>query len=308
MSKIVVSGAGGDLGKRIAALLLEKVAPDRLTLATRDPTKLAHRAEAGVRVCRADYRDPAALDAAYAGCDTLMLISGLDVTRRVPEHRNAIAAAKRAGIQHIVYTSVAGVHPKNPTLSAGDHIQTEADLRACGLGYVILRNATYSEILATLAAAPAIATGKWTAAAGEGRMAPVSKLDIAASAACCLLDPAFHNGATYEISGPELFNFHQIAALTAEIYNTPVIYDPVSPEQRLAFFDSLGYPRTYNENMAPSADGHMWASDEMVSADVAFSRDYHAILSHHVQFITGRKARTLREVFEHCKGKRYDAL
>lgn len=308
MSRIVVSGASGDLGRRVTALLLEKIAPGQLTLVTRSPANLSQRAAQGVRVCAGDYNDTAALEQAYQGCDTLFLISGLAVTRRVPEHRNAIDAAKKAGVKHIVYTSVAGIHPKNPTLSASDHIQTEADLRASGLGYTILRNATYAEIFPTIAAAPALATGKWIQAAGEGCMAPVSKEDIARSAACCLLNPAFHDGAVYEITGPEMLNFREITAMASEAYGVPIEYVPVTPEERLAFFDSQGVPRTYDESMAASADGHMWASDEMVSADIAFAQGFHAIMSHHVEFLTGQKPLSLRTVFERCKGKRYDEL
>lgn len=157
-------------------------------------------------------------------------------------------------------------------------------------------------------APPIVAAGKWLSAAGEGRLAPVSKLDIVRCAACCLLDPDFHGGATYEISGPELLSFREIAALAADIHGIPIEYVPVSPQERLEYFDSLGYPRTYDEHRGPSSDGHMWASDEMVSADIGFAQNYHAILSYHVEFITGQKPRSLREVFELCKGKRYEEL
>ena len=306
MAKIAVSGASGDLGKRVTALLLEKVTPGDLHLVTRTPAKLDDRAVQGVHVFAGDYNDPPALERAYAGCDTLMLISGLAVTRRVPEHRNAIAAAKQAGVRNIVYTSVAGIHPRNPTLSAGDHIQTENDLRDSGLGYTIMRNATYAEIFPTMVSATALETGKWIQAAGEGRLAPVSKLDIARCAAALLLAPVFHEGAVYEISGPEMISFRAIAAMAAEVYGVPIEYVPVTPEKRQAHFDSMGIPRTFTEDMQAHPGAHMWASDEMVSADIAFSRNFHAIMSAHVEFITGTRPTTLREVFERCKGKRYE--
>ena len=221
MSRIVVSGASGDLARRITGLLLERVDPASLTLVSRSPDKLAAHASRGVRMFRGDYNDPPALEAAYAGCDTLMLISGLAVTKRVPEHRNAIEAARKAGIRHIVYTSVAGIHPRNPTLSATDHIVTENDLRNCSLGYTILRNATYAEVFPTIAAQPVLRSGKWVQVAGHGRLAPVSKRDIALAATHCLLEPALHAGATYEISGPELLGFREIAALAAFVVAHP---------------------------------------------------------------------------------------
>lgn len=259
-----------------------------------------------VRVFRGDYNDPPALEAAYAGCDTLMLISGLAVTKRVPEHRNAIEAARKAGIRHIVYTSVAGIHPRNPTLSATDHIVTENDLRNCGLGYTILRNATYAEVFPTIAAQPVLRSGKWVQVAGHGRLAPVSKRDIALAATRCLLEPALHAGATYEISGPELLGFREIAALASEAYGVPIEYVPVTVEERYAGWDALGIPRRFDENMAAHPDAHLWCSEEMVTADIAFQAGFHAVQTDHVEFITGKKPYSLREVFEFCKGRSYD--
>ncbi|MES2301417.1 MAG: SDR family oxidoreductase [Pseudomonadota bacterium] len=306
MHNIVISGASGDLGRRITAILLDRIAPANLALVTRTPAKLADRAQVGVAVHAGDYNDPAALEAAYAGSDVLMLISGLAVTKRVPEHRNAINAAKKAGIKHIVYTSVAGIHPRNPTLSATDHIVTEGDLRDSGLGYTILRNATYAEVFPTIASQPALRSGKWIQAAGEGLMAPVSKRDIALCAATCLMHPDLHNGAIYEISGTELVSFRDIAAITSEVYGVPIEYVPVTTEERYAQFDAMGVPRTYSESMDAHPDTHLWASDEMVTADIAWSMGFHAILSHHVKFITGKDPYTLREVFAFCKGRSYD--
>jgi NAD(P)H dehydrogenase (quinone) len=129
---------------------------------------------------------------------------------------------------------------------------------------------------------------------------------VALCAATCLLEPSLHDGAVYEISGPELLSFRDIAALAAEINDVPIEYVPVTPEERLAMFDAMGVPRTFKEGAAAHPDAHMWASDEMISADLAFAQGYHAILSHHVTFITGRQPHTLRAVFEYCRGKSYE--
>lgn len=306
MTKIVVSGASGDLGKRITALLLESVVPDKLVLVTRTPEKLAAQADLGVTVCRGDYREPASLVAAYRGADVLMLISSLDVAKRVPEHRNAIEAAKAAGVKHIVYTSCGGIHPRNPVLSVSDHIVTEADLRDCGLGHTILRNQTYSEVFPTLAAPAVIPSGKWYQAAAHGRFAPVSKRDIARCAVACLLNPEWHDGATYEITGPELLGYREIAAVTADIYNVPIEYIPITVEERFRQFDEMGVPRKFDPDMPTHDFAQKWCSEEMVSQDVGFAGHFYAVLSDHVELITGHKPIPLREVFELCKGKSYD--
>jgi NAD(P)H dehydrogenase (quinone) len=306
MTKIVVSGASGSLGGKITDLLLDKVPVENLTLVTRTPDKLSALAQHGVTVHRGDYNDPQALERAYTGSDVLMMISSMAVTERVPEHRNAINAAKAAGIQHIVYTSTAGIHPQNPTLSASDHIVTEDDLRRCGMGYTIMRNACYAEVFPTVAAQPVLRSSEWVQVEGNGKLAPISKNDVARTAVACLLDPARHDGAVYEITGPELVSFRDIAAMASDVYGVPIKYVPVSVERRYEMFDAMGVPRKFTEGMDGHPDAHLWCSEEMVTADIAFQAGFHAILTHHVEFITGQAPIPLRTVFDHCKGRDYN--
>jgi NAD(P)H dehydrogenase (quinone) len=306
--RIIISGASGDLGRRVTDLLLRADAEVELTLVTRSPEKLAARAAAGIRVVPGDYQDAESLRAAYQGGGTLFMISGLNLGRRMEEHRNAISAAKEAGIGHIVYTSVGGVQPSNPALSARDHYQTELDLRASDIAYTFLRNALYSEIVGNVLVAPALESGVFSMAAGTGRLAPVAKADVARSAMTVLLEPERHAGAVYEITGPELLDFHDVARIASDVYQKAIAYQPVSAEERLAFFDSIGVPRTYDPSNAPSAEGHLWASDELVTADVAQAQGYQALLSGHVEQLTGEPATALRSVMEAAKSRRYSDL
>jgi len=308
MSRIVISGASGDLGRRVTDLLLETDSACEITLVSRTPEKLAHLTGPGLQFRVGDYRNRDQLVDAYQGAGVLFLISGLNLGRRVEEHRNAIEAAKAAGIRHVVYTSVGGVQPRNPALSARDHYQTELDLRASGLAYTFLRNHLYAEIVSNILVAPAAESGVRPPAPGGGGLPRAPKADVARSAAACLLGRDRHAGAVYEITGPELLNFEQIAGMGAEVHGKPIKYVPVTAEERLAFFDSIGIPRTYDPNMPPSPDGHMWASDELVTADVAIAEGYQAMLSHHVELITGRKPENLRAVMERVKSVRYDQI
>jgi len=308
MNRIVITGASGDLGRRVTRSILELRPDAHLTLVTRNPQKLAALSSATVDVRRGDYTDRDSLNKAYAGGGTLFFISGLNIGRRVEEHRNAIAAAKQAGIGHIVYTSVLGINPNNPALTARDHLQTELDLRASGIPFIFLRDALYAEIVTNFLIRSALPFGRFNMAAGDGRLSPVSKLDVVRCATECVLNAEHYAGSVFEITGPELLGLSDIAQIAREHHGAPMEYDAVTPEERLAFLDSIGYPRTYDPDMPMSADGHMWASDELVSADTAISLGYQAILTDHVKQLTGRDPESLREVFKRCGDKRYDEL
>jgi NAD(P)H dehydrogenase (quinone) len=293
MGRIVINGASGQLGRAIVNHLASHVSPEALTLVSRTPTSLADWAAKGSRVVQGDYRDPASLDAAYAHGDTLMMISGLDIRQRIPQHRNAIAAAKRAGIQHIVYTSVSGVHPLNRTPSSTDHVVTERDLRESGLGFTCLRNQAYAEFATMMAEMP-LRTGKWYHVGERGLFSPVTRADIALCAAKILLAPKGHDGVAYEITGPELISFQELARRFAKLYNRPIEYIPLTAQGMYAKFDEWGAPRIGDPRA--SDPPVCFGSEELVENYVAWDELFHATLSHHVELITGKPATPLQDV------------
>ncbi len=77
MTTIAITGATGHLGRLVVDRLLARgIAADHVVAVVRNPTKAADLAARGVDVRRGDYTDPAALPAALAGVDVLLLVSG----------------------------------------------------------------------------------------------------------------------------------------------------------------------------------------------------------------------------------------
>src|SRR3954462_11441157 len=103
---IVVTGATGKLGSLVVEALLEKVPAKEIAVAVRNPQKAAAFAARGVEVRTADYAKPETLTTAFAGVEKLLLISSSEVGQRAPQHLAVIAAAKKAGVKFVVYTSI----------------------------------------------------------------------------------------------------------------------------------------------------------------------------------------------------------
>jgi NAD(P)H dehydrogenase (quinone) len=207
---IIVTGASGQLGRLVIQSLLDKQVPAAQIVATvRQPAAVADLAALGVQVRQADYTRPETLDAAFAGADKLLLISSSELGQRAPQHRNVIAAAQRAGVALLAYTSV--LHADTSPLGlAAEHRATEATLRDAGLPHVLLRNGWYTEnYLASIA--PALQHGAFIGSAGEGRIASAARADYAAAAAAVLTSD-HQAGQVYELAGDESYTLAEFAA------------------------------------------------------------------------------------------------
>jgi NAD(P)H dehydrogenase (quinone) len=212
---IVITGASGQLGRRVAELVLEQTSD--VILVTRTPEALEGL---GGEVRRADFDDPASLDAAFAGGSRLLLVSLPTIGARVPQHVSAVDAAVRAGVRHIAYTSIVNPGPDNPAAVAVEHRQTEDAIRASGLAWTFLRNSIYADLQPRSAAA-ALASGQLVTNTGDGRTAYITREDCAAVAAAVLVSDG-HDGQAYDVTGPSALSADDLAALYAELGGKPV--------------------------------------------------------------------------------------
>src|SRR5579872_5503785 len=123
---VLVTGASGDLGARVANLLVERLPAGKLILTSRNPAALDSLARRGAEVRRADFDDPASLPAAFEGAERILMIStGVVGEPRRRQHLCALEAARTAGVRHVIYTSSVGIHPRNPCFVIPDHAATE---------------------------------------------------------------------------------------------------------------------------------------------------------------------------------------
>ena len=236
---IVVTGASGQLGRLVISELLKTVAPAEIVAAVRDPAKVADLAVQGVGVRVADYTRPETLDAAFAGAEKLLLISSNEVGQRAPQHRNAIAAAKRAGVALIAYTSI--LHADTSPLGLADeHKATEAMLAASGIPYVLLRNGWYTEnYLASVP--PALQHGAFIGSAGTGKIASAGRADYAAAAAAVLTQPG-QAGKVYELAGDTAYTLSDLAAELSRQSGKTVAYSNFPAAEFKAALLGAGLP------------------------------------------------------------------
>lgn len=247
MTKLLVTGAGGHLGRLVINHLLER--GQSVIATTRSPEKLADLAARGVDVRRADFDDRGSLDAAFAGADRALLISTDTLGKpgaRIAQHRAAVAALAASGVGHVVYTSMPNADT-SVCLIARDHAATEAALAEAGLGYTILRNCIYSEML--LRTLPVVvASGTLVDAKDNGGVAYVTRDDCARAAAGALISATGRS--THDITGPAAVTGEQLAALVTDVTSRPVRYVSVPHDQLVARLVQHGLPPAIAEILA----------------------------------------------------------
>jgi NAD(P)H dehydrogenase (quinone) len=236
---IVVTGATGHLGRLVVEALLAKGVPaSEIVGLGRDTSKIA---DLGITTKKVPYEDAEALKSAFTGADAVLLISGSEVGKRVEQHRNAIQAAKEAGVGRIVYTSIPRADTTEMKLAA-EHQATERLLAESGLPYTLLRNSWYVE---NYPIAQAVEHGLF-GAAGDGRIAAAPRVDYAEAAASALIGEG-HEGKVYELGG-EAFTMPELSRQTGR----DVTYTDLGEQKYAEFLTGVGLDAAHAAILADS--------------------------------------------------------
>jgi NAD(P)H dehydrogenase (quinone) len=278
---VLVTGASGQLGRRVVELLLDRAAAPVIAV-TRTPDKLADLAARGATVKRADFDDPDALAAAARGVRRALLISTDAVDRpgrRIEQHRRAIGALAAAGVPHVVYTSLPNPYAASPVAVAPDHRATEEALAASDLGFTILRNNLYADLL--LYALPrAVQTGELVDARGAGAIAWVTREDCARAAAAAVAATGIERR-TVDVTGPAALTSAELAAATAAVTGRSVVHRPVTVAALVAGMVASGMPEPIAQLYA--------------SFDAGTARGDHAAVWNTVEQLTGTPPQSVRD-------------
>ena len=157
---LVIAGASGKLGFATLTSLLEHnlIPASEITVTSSSATgaaKLKPATEKGAKLVSAEWDDPSSWGAAFQNADKLFLISSARIEKdfndaphgqgREADHFSALEAAKKAGIKHVYYTSLAFANPSKSRVMKA-HERTEEYLRNKWPGkFTIIREGLYNE-------------------------------------------------------------------------------------------------------------------------------------------------------------------
>jgi uncharacterized protein YbjT (DUF2867 family) len=223
---ILLTGVTGKTGGETARQLLAKGA--RLRAIVRNEAKAADLKAAGVELVVGDVADAETVGRALKGVEKAFLTLPNGRNQEVQEKQFADLAVA-AGVQHLVKMSSmeAVAHAETPIPKA--HWAVEEYIRASGIGWTMVKPNFFMQNLLS-SAAGIKANRKFSLPMGNGTTGMADIRDIAAVCAEVLTGKG-HAGKSYEITGPEVLTFHDVADRFTAVLGVKIEYVPMPTDQ-----------------------------------------------------------------------------
>ncbi len=243
---ILVTGATGQVGRGVIGHLAGTA---QVRALVRDREGAGDLGAADVAV--GSFEDSAGLERAMAGVEILFL-AGRDNPDQVAQHARVLAAARAAGVRHVVKLSAIGASADSPVALMRGHHATEEQLRASAFRWTFLRPHLYMQNLLRLAGNVA-GRGRLPAPMGTRRYPLVDVRDVGAAAAAVLRAPGDHTGRIHALTGPGALGYAEIAERIGALIGRPIAYDAVAPERFRADLLAAGVPAWRADDLAAIA-------------------------------------------------------
>ncbi|QQR38311.1 NAD(P)H-binding protein [Devosia rhizoryzae] len=239
----IISGATGQLGRKIVQNLLQHVPAERIAVSVRDPAKADDLAKAGVRVRQGDYGDAASLRHAWEGATRLLLISSNASAHGgdpLAQHATAIAIARELGVQRLFYTSQIASSANSQFPPARTHAATEQMLAQSGLAWTAMRHGFYADSALAMNAR-GFASGNLSAPA-DGKVSWTTHDDLAAADAMLLAGKDIYDGPTPALTGTEALDLANLAEAAQTILGKPVVRRVLDDADMISSAEASGAP------------------------------------------------------------------
>ncbi|EHK26853.1 uncharacterized protein TRIVIDRAFT_62654 [Trichoderma virens Gv29-8] len=219
---IILTGTSGGIGGAALDTILEHklLQPHEFSISSwNGQTRSKKAIEAGIQVRKGDFTKPETLAHTFDGAEALFLVSHPSVgEERYIFHRNAIDAAKKSGVKHILYTSLTfgGVDGEQSVAGVAQaHIRTVAYLKASGLKWTIIRYATFQHLWNNFAGFLRLETSgdAEVVMPTDGPNSWAHRADMGEATGRLLANWRNYEGKTVNLTGPELLTISDVVKL-----------------------------------------------------------------------------------------------
>ena len=223
---IVVTGATGQQGGAVARKLLADGWQVRALTRDTDKPAAQELASLGAEIVPGDMEDRTELDAAFQGTYGVFSVQNFWLPNvgfegEIRQGKNVADAAKGAGIQHLVYSSVGAAHRGMGQKHFESKWIIEQHIHSLDMPYTILRPAAFFENFNWERAALLNGTFNALGLRPEKERQLIAVEDIAAFVALAFANPSEYLGKTIELAGDALTE-SQIADTFGKVIGRPV--------------------------------------------------------------------------------------
>jgi uncharacterized protein YbjT (DUF2867 family) len=234
---ILITGASGTVGRAVLDEVRKTGTPFRAMY--RDAAD-AKKAGAGITTVVADFADKESLRPALDGFDAVFVVCS-PIPQLVELEGNVIEVCAEKGVQHVVLNSALGAGDYSKSFPSW-HRKVENKLKASGIAYTILRPNSFLQNIVAYNAPSIRAQGAFYAAMGNAKLSLIDVRDVGTVSAKILAAPHAHAEKTYELNGPEAFNYSEVAQHISWATGQDVKFVDIPEEaQRKAMLD-MGMP------------------------------------------------------------------
>lgn len=299
MTKYILTGVDGNLGSQAAKYLMNLTDKKNLIFCGYSEEALKKYQEQGIETRVTDFNHKEGLAETFEGGDFLALISmPFVVEKRRQAQANVVDAAKEAGVQKIVYTSLVNAgDPMNPSKEKIDHAYTENYIINSGVDYIFLRNSQYAEAMITSYFNFLNNGGVMTSNQGDGLIAYISRKDCAKAVAYALLAYDLHYR-ILNINGSKLMTLAEFIDIANKVTGNHVELKEISDEDTYKAFDAMGVPSTTDGKFKEHSSAP-FSSEGMVTFGQAIREGKMSMHTDEFKKLTGSNPITVEYMFKH---------
>jgi uncharacterized protein YbjT (DUF2867 family) len=221
MTRILISGATGNVGREVIRAFPRERPEIRVVAAVRTPAHFPKDLKAHVdEVVRFDIEDSATFDKALREVNTLFLLRPPQISDANKYFTPLIEAARQADIRHIVFLSVQGAD-SNTVIP---HHKIEQIIVQSGVPYTFLRPAYFFQNFLGNLHKDLVERNEIFLPAGKAKFTLIDTRDIGAVAAQVILHPQKYMWKAYDLTNDELLNFGEMAQTLSQQLGRKIRY------------------------------------------------------------------------------------
>ncbi len=233
MNKVLVIGASGFVGRRVAQALLADGCQVRCL--ARNPAKVQELAEIGCEIVQGDISDPASMQQALDGVQAAYI----SIHTLSPQHartagrgfmdveldglQNIVAACRTHSVRRLIYVTFLGAMPNSPSAWVRERWKAEQFLLSSGLDVTVIRPGQIVGVGGqgfTMMVGQAKSRVAAVLGSGRQKWRNIALDDLAYYLVGVLDDPrAF--GQCYDVGCDDILTYNQMIDITAELLGRP---------------------------------------------------------------------------------------